>query len=175
MARRVFIREPIEADWPELLALHERSRTFHHPWAAPPLTETECRAYVARCAQPDFAGLLICHAASQQIIGVANLSQIFYKAFQNCYLGYYTNAAFAGQGLMKEGMRLVISHAFTVLKLHRVEANIQPGNAASIALIRGLGFVKEGYSRRYLFIDGAWRDHERWAITVEDWPIADSR
>ena len=57
-----------------------------------------------------------------------------------------------------------LQHAFKSMKLHRLEANIQPGNAASIALVRSCGFSKEGYSPRYLKIGGRWRDHERWAI-----------
>jgi ribosomal-protein-alanine N-acetyltransferase len=70
---------------------------------------------------------------------------------------------------MTEAMRLLLRHAFTKLKLHRIEANIQPENQASIALVKRAGFVREGYSRRYLKICGRWRDHERWAILVEDW------
>jgi ribosomal-protein-alanine N-acetyltransferase len=69
---------------------------------------------------------------------------------------------------MTEGMRLVIGRAFGTLRLHRLEANIQPANAASIALVRRLGFRKEGLSRRYLKIGGRWRDHERWAILAEE-------
>jgi [ribosomal protein S5]-alanine N-acetyltransferase len=64
---------------------------------------------------------------------------------------------------------VVLDTVFGELRLHRVEANIQPGNARSIALVRRLGFEKEGYSRRYLLIAGDWRDHERWALLAEDW------
>lgn len=97
------------------------------------------------------------------------MSQIFYQAFQNAYLGYFVDVDFAGQGLMSEGVRLAIDYAFYTLGLHRVEANIQPENRASINLVKRLGFTKEGFSRRYLKIKGEWRDHERWALTVEDW------
>ncbi len=97
------------------------------------------------------------------------MSQIFYRAFQNAYLGYYVDVNFAGQGLMSEGIRLAINHAFDTLGLHRVEANIQPENTNSINLVERLGFTKEGFSRRYLKINGKWQDHERWALTVEDW------
>lgn len=61
-------------------------------------------------------------------------------------------------------MSVVIRRAFGELKLHRLEANIQPGNVASIALVRACGFALEGYSPRYLKIGGRWRDHERWAL-----------
>ena len=76
---------------------------------------------------------------------------------------------FSRQGYTTEALQLMLRHAFVKLKLHRVEANIQPENAASIALVKRAGFVKEGYSRRYLKICGRWRDHERWAILIEDW------
>jgi [ribosomal protein S5]-alanine N-acetyltransferase len=169
MSSRVFIRTPIVADVQELLLLHQNSRVFHFPWVFPPLNEQECQNYIQRCHNDDFEGLLICQATDNKIIGVANLSQIFYRAFQNAYLGYYAHVDFAGQGLMSEGMGLVIDHAFNRLGLHRVEANIQPENSASTNLVDRLGFIKEGFSRRYLQINGEWRDHERWALTVEDW------
>ena len=70
---------------------------------------------------------------------------------------------------MSEGLALVLRHAFCELRLHRLEANIQPANAASIALVRRCGFAYEGLSPRYLKVGGRWRDHERWAITREDW------
>jgi ribosomal-protein-alanine N-acetyltransferase len=70
---------------------------------------------------------------------------------------------------MSEGMRLVINYAFYALNLHRIEVNIQPKNIASIKLIKGLGFSKEGLSQRYLNINEQWQDRERWALTIEDW------
>jgi [ribosomal protein S5]-alanine N-acetyltransferase len=70
---------------------------------------------------------------------------------------------------MSQGISLAIDRAFYTLGLHRVEANIQPENKPSINLVKRLGFVKEGFSQRYLKINGEWRDHERWALTVENW------
>jgi ribosomal-protein-alanine N-acetyltransferase len=69
---------------------------------------------------------------------------------------------------MTEGMDGVLRHAFKTLKLHRVEANVQPGNTGSIALLERSGFRREGFSPRYLKVAGRWRDHERWAILAED-------
>ena len=103
------------------------------------------------------------------ILGFFNLSQIVARPLQSAYLGYAVGKPFAGQGYMREGIELVLRHAFVTLRLHRVEANIQPGNHASIALARGAGFRREGFSPRYLKIGGRWRDHERWAILAEDW------
>lgn len=179
MSTRVFIHKPTAADIPALLALAQRSKAFHSPWVFAALTTEGWQDYLARCQQTDFEGLLICYGQSPNsslenlpesfIVGVANLSQIFYGPFQNAYLGYYADVDFAGQGLMTAGMRLVIDYAFDTLKLHRLEANIQPANVASIELVKRLGFTQEGFSRRYLRINGEWRDHQRWALTVEDW------
>ena len=78
-------------------------------------------------------------------------------------------AGHEGRGLMSEAMQLVLREAFGPLRLHRVEATIQPGNLPSIALARRNGFRLEGFSPRYLKINGRWRDHERWAINAEQW------
>ena len=102
-------------------------------------------------------------------MGSIGLSQIFHGGFRSAYVGYQIGEEFSAHGYMTEALQLVLRHAFVNLKLHRLEANIQPGNVASIALVKRAGFVKEGYSRRYLKICGRWRDHERWAILVEDW------
>ena len=151
------------------MSLRQRSLKFHFPWGFPSVNEQDCKNYINRCHNDNFQGLLICHSNDHKIIGVANLSQIFYGAFQNAYLSYYVDVDFAGQGLMSEGVGLAVNYAFNTLSLHRVEANIQPGNKKSINLVKRLGFTQEGFSRRYLKINGEWRDHERWALTVEDW------
>jgi ribosomal-protein-alanine N-acetyltransferase len=73
---------------------------------------------------------------------------------------------------MSEGLALVLDYAFGALDLHRIESNIQPNNAASLALVKRLGFRKEGFSPAFLRIDGEWRDHERWAMLNEEWMAA---
>ncbi|MEM7594587.1 MAG: GNAT family N-acetyltransferase [Cyanobacteria bacterium P01_A01_bin.83] len=169
MPPRVFIRKPIAKDCRELVSLRRRSKDFHFPWVILALNEEDCNNYIDRCQSDNFQGLLICYVDNNKIIGVANLSQIFYGGFQNAYLSYYADVDFAGQGLMFEGVRLVLNYAFQTLNLHRVEANIQPENKASINLVKRLNFTKEGFSQKYLKINGKWRDHERWALTVENW------
>ena len=84
--------------------------------------------------------------------------------FRSGYLGYYAVAGFERQGSMRAGLVQVVRHAFKSLELHRLEANIQPDNLASLALVQSCGFSKEGYSPKYLKVGGRWRDHERWAI-----------
>lgn len=112
---------------------------------------------------------LICRIEDAAIVGSVNLSQIFRKAFQNAYLGYLLFAGFTGNGYMTEAVDQILRFAFRTQKLHRIEANVQPQNAASIAVLKRNGFRKEGFSARYLKIGGRWRDHERWAIIAENW------
>jgi ribosomal-protein-alanine N-acetyltransferase len=109
-------------------------------------------------------GFLVCRSTDQALVGVINLSNIVQGAFKSGYLGYYAYSGLERQGYMKLGLKSVDRYSFKTLKLHRLEANIQPGNEASIRLAASCGFQKEGYSRRYLKINGRWRDHERWAI-----------
>ena len=93
----------------------------------------------------------------------------YLQRLRSAYLGYYAFVPHAGRGYMSEGLALALRWAFRELHLHRVEANIQPANEASRALVRRLGFRREGFSRQYLKIGGRWRDHERWALLAEDW------
>jgi ribosomal-protein-alanine N-acetyltransferase len=118
---------------------------------------------------PNRHRLLVCRKSDGAIVGVVNVSEIVRAAFQSAYLGYYAFRPHAGQGYMTEGLALLLRHAFRSLGLHRLEANIQPGNDPSRKLVRRLGFRKEGFSPRYLKIGGRWRDHERWAIVRETW------
>jgi ribosomal-protein-alanine N-acetyltransferase len=103
------------------------------------------------------------------IVGGIELSRIARGNFRSAYLGYQIGGPHARQGLMTEALRIAVTDAFGRLKLHRLEANIQPGNVASIRLVRRLGFTREGFSRAYLKIGGRWRDHERWAILKPHW------
>ena len=160
----VVIRPPTPADMRGFLAQVAASRSLHRPWLAPPATPAAYRAWLARMAPPDNHAFLVCRKSDGAILGVVNLSNIVRGGFRSGYLGYYAFAEHAGQGHMKAGLKAVIRHAFGRLKLHRVEANIQPDNAASRALAAACGFRQEGYSPRYLKIGGRWRDHERWAL-----------
>lgn len=170
---RVELRPPMPIDRVALLAVNRASVALHSPWVAPPTTDEEFAAYLQRCARTDVCGLLLCRADDGAVMGAVALSQIFYGPLQSAYMGYYIGAEFAGRGYMTEGVALALDHAFGPLRLHRVEANIQPNNLASLALVRRLGFEREGYSRRYLFVDGDWRDHERFAMLAEEWGSGD--
>jgi ribosomal-protein-alanine N-acetyltransferase len=103
------------------------------------------------------------------LAGAITVSEIVRGPFCSAYLGYYAFTPHSDKGYTTCGIAAVVTDAFKVHGLHRLEANIQPENAASRAVVRKLGFRLEGYSPRYLKIAGRWRDHERWAITAEEW------
>jgi ribosomal-protein-alanine N-acetyltransferase len=165
---RVRLRVLAREDRIEFLALARESRRLHRPWTYPPDRADQFDELYNRSRREDFLCLLACEAESGAITGVFTISQIVRGAFQSAYLGYYAHEQYAGRGLMSEALEQVLDHAFRSLGLHRIEANIQPGNAPSIALARGAGFRLEGFSPRYLLIGGQWRDHERYAITVDE-------
>jgi ribosomal-protein-alanine N-acetyltransferase len=167
----VFLRSPRMSDRAEFVSLMRASRAFHRPWATAPSDDERFATYLADSRRPDFEALLVCRQEDRAIIGFFNLSQITRGRLQSAYLGYAAGKTYAGKGYMRQGLDLVLRHAFVVLRLHRVEANIQPGNKASIELARGAGFRREGFSPRYLKIGGRWRDHERWAILSDEWRI----
>lgn len=163
----VFLRAPTLADAPCLIASAHKSRALHARWTHAPADPEAVSAWLARMDSDTNHSFLVCPhnlAGAHEIAGVINITQIVMGAFCSGYLGYHAFSGFERQGLMREGLVQVLRHAFGTLKLHRLEANIQPGNLASIALVHSCGFVQEGFSPRYLKINGRWRDHERWAI-----------
>ena len=172
---RVSIRLLKATDRDAFLEMVHQSRDLHRPSAYPPERADQFDELLSRCSREDFACFVVLDDESGDLAGIFNISQIVRGSFQSAFLGYYGSARHAGKGLMKEGLQHVLDYAFGPLSLHRIEANIQPGNAASIALARGAGFRLEGYSPRYLLIGGQWRDHERYALTVDERARADGR
>jgi ribosomal-protein-alanine N-acetyltransferase len=167
--KKVFLRYVTQDDYKELMALFNLSREFYRGLINSPTDKDSFKNFVDRNLDEANECFVICRNIDNKIVGMANLTQIFRKAFQNCYLGYSLGVNFTGMGFMTEAIELVLKHAFKNLKLHRVEANVQPHNSASINVLKRCGFTKEGFSRKYLKIDDVWCDHERWAIIVEDW------
>jgi [ribosomal protein S5]-alanine N-acetyltransferase len=165
---RVYLRHLAAPDRDEFLERVRASRKLHGRWVSAPADVEAFAAWLKRTKGSDMESLLVCRRDDGAIAGVYNISQIFYGHFCSAYLGYYAFAPFGGRGYMREGLQLVLRHAFGPLGLHRLEANIQPENAPSIALVAGAGFHLEGLSPRYLKIAGRWRDHERWAILAEE-------
>ncbi|MER6810920.1 GNAT family N-acetyltransferase [Spirillospora sp. NPDC000708] len=162
---RVTLRHLASDDQDEFLGLVNASADLHRPWVSLPSTPEQYQGYLARYAQPDEESVLICVRGSGAIAGVVNINSIIRGRFQSASIAYAAFASTAGQGYMTEGLTLVVRYAFEQLQLHRLEAQIQPDNHASLKLVRKVGFRYEGCSPELLYIDGAWRDHERWAIT----------
>jgi [ribosomal protein S5]-alanine N-acetyltransferase len=167
-SQRVQLRYLDEGDEAEFLALVRDSRSLHRPWAYPPERADQFQDLLAKCRRDDSLCVLATERGTGAIAGVFTVSQIVRGAFQSAFLGYYAGARHAGKGYMREAIDLVVDLSFGPLALHRLEANIQPGNAASIALAKGAGFRLEGFSPRYLLIGGQWRDHERYALTADE-------
>ena len=164
---RVGIRRPTDADADEFVAMAQVSATYHHPWVDPPKTRERFDTYLKSRQVPTDDGFLICERATGKIAGVINLNCIVPQDSSTRPIWATTHSSNLRKGYMTEGMKLVMHHAFTEMKLHRLEANIQPENLASISLARKCGFRKEGFSPKYLQVFGEWRDHERWALVAE--------
>jgi ribosomal-protein-alanine N-acetyltransferase len=163
VASRVTIARLSQTDCAEFIAAAKASRRLHASWVSPPLTAAAFRAVLKSKPSPGNFLFAIRRRDTRALVGCANITNIVRGNFQSGYLGYHAFAGHARQGLMTEGLKMVVRHAFSELGLHRLEANIQPRNAASIALVRACGFSREGFSPRYLKIRGRWQDHERWA------------
>ena len=141
-----------------------KSKSLHRGWAHPPTTTREAAELAKRRQGPDNFGYVVREYETGKAAGYIEITNIVRGPFQSAYLGYYMFKGYARRGYMKWALGVIIQRAWKELKLHRLEANIQPGNTASIELVKALGFHQEGYSPRYLKLGGRWRDHERWAI-----------
>jgi [ribosomal protein S5]-alanine N-acetyltransferase len=168
--RAISLSAPSAADADEFIAAAQASASLQRPWVSAPDTAEGYLSFLNRAAREDQGSYLIRHAECGGLVGYVNINNIVRGALHSGYLGYAAFASHAGRGLMTAGLRAVVTDAFSSLGLHRLEANIQPDNHPSLRLVQRLGFRREGFSPRYLMVDGEWRDHERWAVLAEDWP-----
>lgn len=178
--QRLLLRAPSVAQAAAVCDYQRRNSAHLAPWDPPyPPDFLELEATALRLAQGEAAfaaGTTWRYWFSlkedpERIVGQAQLSQPSRGPFQNVILGYSLDQAAQGQGLMREALGALLDLAFgPVLDLHRIQAAVRPDNHRSRAVLQALGFVQEGLSRRYLFIDGAWRDHEVWALLNPHWP-----
>lgn len=155
-------------DKDEFIRLNRVSRS---PFVTLPTTPERFTRYLDRANAPDVVRLAVRRNEDGVVLGSIEVSQISRGILQSAYLGYQLGSPYEGKGYMSEAMRLILDFAFGALKLHRLEANIQPTNAPSIRLVRRMGFRNEGTARRYLKIRRTWQDHQRWAILAEEWRI----
>ncbi len=142
---------------------------MHGDWVDPPRSVAGFGEFLRRARARDRMTYLVRRVDDDRLVGVVNVNNITMGAFGSASLGYYGFVDGVGGGAMTEGARLVLDQCFTYLGLHRVEVNVQPSNVRSIALVERLGLRLEGFSPRMLQIGGEWRDHNRYAVTVEEW------
>ncbi|MEU9300825.1 GNAT family protein [Streptomyces sp. NPDC048269] len=164
---QVTLRTVAAEDEERFLELSRMSAELHHPWVGIPSTTTGFSAYLARTDGAAAVGMVVCLNDGDDLVGTVNINGIVRHPYHRGVLGYAAFLPYAGRGYMSEGVALAVRYAFGQLRLHRVEADVQPGNTASLNLVRRLGFRKEGVSPGFINIDEVWRDHERWAITAE--------
>jgi len=165
---RIALRNPCLDDEQAFLNAVARSIDLHQPWTQPPDTPEKFRAYLGKHADDRHISSLAV-LDTGDIVGCININEIVRGCFKSAFLGYYVFVPHQGRGLMKQALTLAVDSAFSTHGLHRLEANIQSGNEASLGLIKSMGFRHEGFSPRYLKIDGGWKDHVRYATTLEDW------
>lgn len=175
IGRRVYLRYPQPRDRESFVAIRRASREYLEPWEprAPAGFDAfghDQFEWVYRSRRrPEQERMFVFELAGRGLVGQVSLGAITRGPLQSAYMGYWVGVDTAGKGYMTEAIGLMLRHAFERLGLHRVEANIQPHNEASKKVAARNGFRLEGFSPRYLQIAGRWADHERWAITVEDW------
>ena len=175
IGERVYLRVPSARDRTEFLALRRDNRAFLERWeplgprGRPNFGPSAIDRFLKQARSAGNRKFLVCLREDDSIIGQVSLNGIVRMSVQSCFMGYWVASSHAHRGLMTEAVRLALRHAFTKLKLHRVEATLMPVNAPSRALAKKCGFRFEGVAKRYLNINGRWEDHERYGITVEEW------
>jgi len=164
---RVMLRRLIADDQAEFVELVNESADLLLPWVHLPGSAAKFEEYLNQFDGETRECTLVCDRKTGAIAGTFSLKNITRSPYQRATVGYNAFAFSAGQGYMSEGFELVFRLAFGDLGLHRLEADIQPGNELSLRLASKVGFRREGYSPEFLYVDGSWKDHERWAITSD--------
>ena len=163
----VYLRAPQMSDYSEWTTLREASRAFLTPWEptwpSDDLSRSAFRRRLRRYAEDQRAdtsyAFFLFRKADDALAGGLTLANIRRGVAQAGSLGYWIGEPFARRGLMTGALHGLVPFAFTSLRLHRMEAACIPSNAASIRLLEKMGFVREGYAREYLCINGLWQDH----------------
>jgi [ribosomal protein S5]-alanine N-acetyltransferase len=164
---RVTVQRLCRSDGNALIAANRENVAYHAPWVTAFTDRDGFEAHVAKQIVGASVSLVAREPGTDELVGVFNLNEIVMGIFRSAYLGYWGYSRTGSRGLVTESLREVAQFAFGELGLHRIEANIQPENTRSIALVKRVGFRLEGFSPRYLFIAGDWRDHERWTLLAD--------
>ena len=163
----VMLRIPQVTDYGDWAALREASRDFLTPWEptwpVDDLSRSAFRRRIRRYAEDlrtdQGYAFLIIRGSDNALVGGLTLANVRRGVAQASSLGYWMGQPFVDRGYMTAAVRAVIPFAFGTLRLHRLEAACIPTNAASIRLLENTGFIREGYARDYLCINGIWQDH----------------
>ena len=175
----VVLRYPQMSDYAAWAVLRNESREFLAPWepvwAADELSRGAFRRRIRRY-QREIRGDLaypffVFRRADNVLMGGCTLSNVRRGVTQSAALGYWIGERYARHGHMYAALTAMLPFVFHVLALHRLEAACIPENGASAALLRKLGFREEGRARRYLQINGEWRDHVLFALLEDDPPV----
>lgn len=174
---RLILQTPGIEHLPQVMDYYLRNREHFAPWGPARQPEWDTVDYhlnkIQQYGEPQQqAGNLWLLLSSKQhpatVIGDVHLSNIVRGIFQSCHVGYKLDEREQGKGYMREALQAVITHAFTQMKLHRIEANIMPVNERSIKLVQSLHFKEEGLARKYLKINGQWQDHVHYTLLNDD-------
>ncbi len=175
---RLLLKEPAKVTAEQLADYRRRNRTFLEPFV--PLrdeeyyTESFCRDALQKEQAAWEAGTaygfyLYLNAAPDRLVGSVHLTGVIRGVFQNCFAGCQMDGELIDRGYMTEAVLAVIDYAFSVLNLHRIEANIMPRNVRSLRLAEKCGFENEGFAKEYLRINGKWEDHVHMVRRNESW------
>jgi len=175
------LRPLVATDFDEWRAVRRRSHDWLVKWeparqpGAPDAVESR-QAFGARCGARAREiqlgtgygfGMFVDGAFGGEI----NINSVHRGAFQSAYVGYWIDHPLAGRGLMPEALVLILRFGFETLGLHRMQVSIIPRNEASRRVVDKLGLRDEGVAQRYLEINGVWEDHQRYAMTLEEWEV----
>lgn len=169
---RTYLRKPTTDDADEFVAATNASRSHLRPFVYAAEDVSAYRAWLARGRRADVEQFLVCRREDDAIAGFVNLNNLVSGSLEQASAGWASLRPHVGAGHLTDGLAMVLELAFTQLRLHRVEANIQPANDRSRQLALRCQFRLEGYSPRYLKVGGQWRDHERWAVLADEWRTA---
>jgi ribosomal-protein-alanine N-acetyltransferase len=180
---RVTLRLPAPSDYHEWASLRHESRAFLEPWeprwARDELERAGWRHRIRRYREEFAAGtaiaFLIFENETGRLIGGVTIGNIRYGVSQSAQIGYWMGERYAGKGHMQDAIRVLISHAFGAMRLHRIEAACIPENARSIRVLEKAGFTREGLLRSYLRINGVWQDHYIYALIADEHRAAETK
>lgn len=173
---RVILRVPALSDYREWSALRRESRAFLEPWeplwASDELERSAWRHRIRRYREDHAAGTATAYfifgAQNNRLLGGITIGNIRHGVSQSAHIGYWMGEKHAGKGHMQDATRTLLDHAFSAMRLHRIEAACIPSNTRSIRVLEKVGFTREGLLRSYLRINGAWQDHYLYSLIADE-------